>query len=336
MTLGKYIELFVRQIQSGERLTEKGTLFASATILAVKQACERLKDFEEFKGVKYDFDDVDMNFYREYMAYLNSKKYSINTVGKYINQLKTILSSAESEGYHQNKVYHDKKFKGRRVEVDSIYLPKRDLDAIRDVDLAKFSPGHSLARDIFMIGVWTAQRVSDYNKIRKEDIQTVKRRSIVDVPVSEGSKETVATIVEKELTVVNVIQKKTGAKLTIPCSSELKSILEKYEYDIPRLSDVKINKYMKDVAQAAGLTEPVRITSTKGGKPFVEVKQKYELVHSHTARRTGATLMYLSGMDVYDIIKITGHSSPTMLKKYIKADQLEVAEKITDKYDYFD
>ena len=31
----------------------------------------------------------------------------------------------------------------------------------------------------------------------------------------------------------------------------------------------------------------------------------------------------------------SGHSSPTMLKKYIKADSLKVVEKLTDKYDYF-
>ena len=45
--------------------------------------------------------------------------------------------------------------------------------------------------------------------------------------------------------------------------------------------------------------------------------------------------MYLAGMDVYDIIKITGHTTPVMLRKYIRADKLEVVEKITDKYDYF-
>ena len=46
--------------------------------------------------------------------------------------------------------------------------------------------------------------------------------------------------------------------------------------------------------------------------------------------------MYLAGMDIYDIMKITGHSTPMLLNKYIKADQLEVVEKITDKYDYSD
>ena len=50
---------------------------------------------------------------------------------------------------------------------------------------------------------------------------------------------------------------------------------------------------------------------------------------------TGATLMYLAGVDLYDIMKVTGHASPKMLKKYIKADSLEVVEKLTDKYEYF-
>lgn len=45
--------------------------------------------------------------------------------------------------------------------------------------------------------------------------------------------------------------------------------------------------------------------------------------------------MYLSGIEVYDIMKITGHQTPEMLRKYIKADSLEIAEKLAEKYDYF-
>lgn len=39
-------------------------------------------------------------------------------------------------------------------------------------------------------------------------------------------------------------------------------------------------------------------------------------------------------MDIYDICKITGHTSVKNLRKYIKADELDVAEKIR-KYNYF-
>ena len=72
-----------------------------------------------------------------------------------------------------------------------------------------------------------------------------------------------------------------------------------------------------------------------GGTPKKEQIEKYKLIHTHTARRTGATLMYLAGVDLYDIMKVTGLTSPAMLKKYIEAGNLKVVEKLTDKYDYF-
>ena len=203
------------------------------------------------------------------------------------------------------------------------------------VDLSRYEAGHELARDIFMVGVWTAQRVSDYNNIRKEDFSTLVKNVMreEDDPDHPGEKR--AWIEKHEITYLNVRQKKTGARVAIPCNSRLKAILEKYDYQLPHLEDQVINRYIKDVAQAAGLTDLVEIETTKGGTARKEMVEKYKLIHTHTARRTGATLMYLSGVDIYDIMKVTGHTSPAMLKKYIKADSLKVVEKLTDKYDYF-
>ena len=45
--------------------------------------------------------------------------------------------------------------------------------------------------------------------------------------------------------------------------------------------------------------------------------------------------MYLSGMDVYDICKITGHSDIQTLMRYIRANELETFKKISEQYDYF-
>jgi integrase len=336
VTLRKFIEQFRKDIKAGKRLTDKGTVYAPGTINAINQACERLKKFEKKMKREYDFDDIDMNFYRDYTAYLNEQGYAINTTGKCIKQLKAIMALAQSEGLHSNSKYQDKRFKGTRVEVDSIYLTKEDLKKMMAVDLSKRTYGFDLARDIFMVGVWTAQRVSDYNNIRPEDIEVYTKRSIVDVPDPENPGKTIEKIEKKEIRVINIRQKKTGTKVAIPCSSELLRILQKYNFDIPKLSGQNINDNIKEVARLAGLTEIIKTESTKGGKKTIEEHQKWELVHSHTARRTGATLMYLAGMDIYDIMKITGHSTPIMLKKYIKADELEVVDKITDKYDYFD
>jgi len=336
VTLRKFTDKFRKDIKSGARLTDKGTLYAPGTVNAINQACERLKKFESFKKHIYDFDEIDLKFYNEYTAYLKKQNYAINTTGKCIKVLKQIMALAESEGYHSNSKFKDTRFKGTRVEVDNIYLTKEDLAAIMAIEDCKLTPAETLSRDIFMVGVWTAQRVSDYNNIQKDDIQTIRKRWIEDVPDPEHPGETKAEIRTKEITYINIRQRKTGAKVAIPCSTELKTILEKYDFQIPHQAEPVLNRNLKELGRKAGLTNKVEIENTKGGKSTIQKIEKFELIHSHTARRTGATLMYLAGMDIYDIMKITGHSTPVMLKKYIKADQLEVVEKITEKYDYFD
>ncbi len=336
MNLNRFIDEYLRDIKNGRRQSDRGKAFAPATIVAITQTMTQFKGFQKAKKRQYNFDDIDLEFYKDYTAYLNKRNYSINSVGKCIKQLKTIMSLAEAEGYHHNAKYKDKRFKGTRVDVDSIYLTREELEKIMAVPADQLSPGKQLARDIFMIGVWTAQRVSDYNNLQPEDFHSTTKRWIEDVPDPEHPGQTTAVIKTKEITYVDIRQQKTGAKVSIPCSTELKAILEKYNYNIPHLPDQDINRYIKEIGRLAGITEEVEIESTKGGKSTLERIPKNQLIHSHTARRTGATLMYLAGIDIYDIMKVTGHASPEILKKYIKADSLDVAEKLSDKYDYFD
>jgi len=123
---------------------------------------------------------------------------------------------------------------------------------------------------------------------------------------------------------IDIIQKKTGAKVSIPCKKELLEILEKYDFNLPHLEDQTINRLIKKVAERAGITNPVTIETSKGGVKKKETFEKYKLVMSHTARRTGATLMYLAGIDAYDIVKITGYGDIEILNRFIKADQLDV------------
>ena len=336
MTLNKFITEFITEIEDGTRQTESGRNYSPSTIKCIKHGMTIFKKFERSAGVMYDFEDIDLKMYNKYTSWLRKQEYNINSIGKYVQQLKMILDVSFSEGYHANTIWKDKRFKGKRIDVDSIYLTKEDLAKLKSVDLSNYSEGYSQARDIFMVGVWTAQRVSDYNNIGKEDISTYTTREIVDEPDPNDSSKTIAKIVTREITVINIRQQKTGAKVTIPCSSELVEILKKYNYEIPHLEDQVINRYIKEIAKAAGLTELIEIETTKGGVSKMERIPKYDLIMTHTARRTGATLMYLSGMEIYDIMKITGHSTPAMLKKYIKADQLEVVDKIVKKYNYFD
>ena len=53
-------------------------------------------------------------------------------------------------------------------------------------------------------------------------------RSIVDVPDPENPGKTIAKIETKDVKVINIRQKKTGAKVAIPCSPDLIKTLERY------------------------------------------------------------------------------------------------------------
>ena len=336
VTLNKYMDQFIKDIAAGHRLTEKGTVFTDGSIRTIRTSAKQFKKFQTAKKRQYDFNDIDLQFYYDFSGYLKKRDYSINTAGKIINQLKWIMAQAEAEGYHHNTAYKNPKFKGNRVQVDSIHLTQEELDKMNAADLSGLEAGAAISRDIFMVGVYTAQRISDYNNIKKEDIHTTTKRWIEDVPDPKKKGQTKAVIRTKEITYIDIHQKKTGAKVSIPCKKELLAILEKYNYEMPHFEDQTINRHIKDIARVAGLTDLVTLEKSNGGVRKKETIEKYKLVMSHTARRTGATLMYLAGMDIFDIMKVTGHTTPEMLKRYIKADQLDVVQKLTDKYDYFD
>lgn len=267
MTLNKFIDAYIEQVADGSRQTEQGTNYAPATVKAIKQALRQFQYFEEETARQYDFDDIDMQFYYDFTAYLKKKNYAVNSIGKCIKELKYIMHIAESEGHHTNNKWKDKKFRGTRIEVDNIYLTQEELDKLMAADLSKFGVGHEQARDIFMVGVWTAQRVSDYNNISRENFDTLTKKIIVEVPDPEHPGQTKSEIQEQEITYLNIRQQKTGAKVSIPCNTALKSILEKYDYQMPHLEDQVINRYIKEVAEAAGITDLVEIETTKGGTP---------------------------------------------------------------------
>ena len=64
-------------------------------------------------------------------------------------------------------------------------------------------------------------------------------------------------------------------------------------------------------------------------KTYEAVKyKKYELVSTHTARRSGATNMYIAVIPTLAIMKITGHKTEKAFLKYIKISEEENAEML--------
>lgn len=308
MTLGMYMDIYIDQVTKGIRKTQKGTDFSEGTVRSVARVRDLMLEFQAWSGRTYDFDDIDFDFRSRFMCYMyEHKDYNINTAAKSLNTLITMMSAAEAEGYHANRKCLSRQFKAKRKDVDEIYLTKEELTAISKADISTLPKLYEKARDLFMVGVYTAQRVSDYNNIGPDNI----------IRNPDGS------------VIINLRQKKTGVWVSIPAKDELKRILEKYSYRLPKVPDKSINLCIKEVARLSGVDSPVTIETTSGGRTSIQTHPKYALIHTHTARRTGATLMYLAGMDVFNICSVTGHSSISMLKKYIKADKIERARTIS-------
>ena len=76
----------------------------------------------------------------------------------------------------------------------------------------------------------------------------------------------------------------------------------------------------------AGITEPVVLKETKGGKTTERKYLKCQLVTTHTARRSGATNLHKMGYSDLEVMKITGHSPVPVYLKYIKVSKEENAD----------
>ncbi|HLP49584.1 MAG TPA: phage integrase SAM-like domain-containing protein, partial [Chitinophagales bacterium] len=170
-TLNEYLNRYIEEIEAGIRLNG-GNHYVEGSIKNYKTFKAQFALYQKENG-KVNFEDITLDFYNGFVRFLNSKSYRANTIGKHIARVKAIMRAAFAEGLHTNKDFERKEFKILQVSTDEIYLDEKELKAIQTVDLSK-KPHLDLYRDIFLIGCYTAQRVSDYNKISPHNITTLK------------------------------------------------------------------------------------------------------------------------------------------------------------------
>jgi integrase len=263
--------------------------------LRTVQGYQKFRDyftqFEATKKRKYDFENIDLDFYEDFTAYLRGVGLSTNTIGKYIRILKTILNEATEKGLNNKTAYKSHRFKVVEEESDTIYLNESELNQLYDFD---FSNNKRLerVRDLFLVGAWTGLRFSDFTRISKEHIK--------------------GNFIEIE-------QQKTGKRVLIPLHPVVSDIWKRYGEALPpNITNQKLNDYIKEVCQIVGLTEYEHKAITRGGVKISTKYEKWELVSSHTARRSFATNLYLSGFPTLSIMQVTGHRTEKAFMRYIK------------------
>jgi integrase len=126
------------------------------------------------------------------------------------------------------------------------------------------------------------------------------------------------------------ITKKTKSKVTIPIHDYVREIIDKYNGDLSfSLSLQYFNRSIKYICKQIGFNNDIRFNYTRGGKLITETKKEWELISSHTARRSAATNMYQTArMKTYEIMQLTGHSTEKSFFRYIKTSDEDRAKQI--------
>ena len=113
-----------------------------------------------------------------------------------------------------------------------------------------------------------------------------------------------------------------GIWVCVMLLKNIKSIINKYKTEervLPKpISNQKMNNYLKEIARLSGIEGKIIQQITNGGIDSTEIKDKWELVTTHTARRSFATNAYKSGIPSLKIMMITGHTTESSFLRYIK------------------
>ncbi|WP_312356622.1 site-specific integrase [Empedobacter sp.] len=270
---------------------------AHTTVQKYKQAKENFKDFQKDKKRIYNTEMIDLKFRNEYVEYLiETKKYAPTTVYRKMKFLRTVLYFIENLGIKVNPFLHNSRFLTKDIEVDNIALSESEIDEMERLNLSD-NKRLEQVRDLFLVACYTGQRFSDLNKINQSNI------------------------IDDEY--IAIRQQKTNEQLTLPLLKVVKTILVKYNYKLPKISNVKFNEYIKEVAK---LCETLNKQYNGDNK-----KVRWQMISSHTARRTFVTLNYGKGVDL-DTLKLgTGHKQTKTLQTYIKMNDKQKADLLRSK-----
>lgn len=263
--------------------------------------------YEKFAAVKnhvttfkndLSFDFLDEHGLNEYVTFLREKKDMRNsTIGKQVNFLKWFIRWAFKKGYHKNNAYDFFKPKLKNTQKKVIFLTWEELTKLREYEIAPTKQYLERVRDVFLFQCFTGLRYSDVFNLKRSD---VKANYI-------------------EITTV-----KTADSLVIELNDHSKAILDKYKDVVfenhkvlPVITNQKMNDYLKELAELAGIDEPIRETYYKGNERIDEVTPKYALLGTHAGRRTFICNALALGIPAQVVMKWTGHSDYKAMKPYI-------------------
>lgn len=255
--------------------------------------------FCQWSGYDFEastFNKMILNQLIQYM--LKDQKLADATVLKHVKTLKTFLRNAYPE-----MDWSWMKYSMLNVEGEVLALTEDELHRLIDAELTGYL---SKTRDLFVFMATTGLRHCDSQ-------------------VFDPSWETPEQVLE-------FIQVKTGGKAYPPLYGIAKAILEKYNGVPPIISNQKFNEYLKVLFKELKMDRSIVVQSVRGKQVFRVTQPLFEVISSHTARRTFISICLQKGMPIQDVMRMSGHSDYRGIKPYIKITRQHL-RNIADKWD---
>lgn len=282
------------------------------------------KKFVALKNHLHDF-DKDISFGKcdekglnAFVSFLREDKQMKNTtISKQLSLTKWFLRWATAKGYNDNIAFKTFAPKLKIAPKKVVFLDWGELMRVFNFDIPKNgenvvltrsdgtqytkevhdSAAIAKTRDIFCFCCFTSLRYSDALNLKRSDIG--------------GDSITITTI-------------KTADTIKIELNKYAVSILKKYEnrkdlggYVFPSITNQRMNVYVKELCELCGINQLVTQTYYVGNKRNEESLPKYELIGTHTGRRTFICNALMLGIPAEIVMKWTGHSDYKSMKPYI-------------------
>lgn len=274
-----------------------------ATIQVHCTARNHLRIFAEKGKLTLSYDVLDAAFFRNFVAYLVGEiKLNNTTAWKVVRTIRVFLRHSLEQGFTESTDF--KKVTRTQVERGekslAVYLTADELQRIMNLDLSK-DGRLERARDLFIFQAHTGMRFGDVCALRPEQIQG----------------DTIAVVTQKNRKAVR-----------IPFLPTARVIWEKYNGELPAITNQRQNDYIKELAEKAGVDTPIVTVDYQGIKRIEEVCPKFKLISTHTAKRTFVTILRSRGVSVEAIMRATGNSRRT-IETYIVTTEEDVHREIT-------
>ncbi|HXP49869.1 MAG TPA: site-specific integrase, partial [Bacteroidia bacterium] len=284
----------------------------AATIKTYKSARTYLQGYEKKRNIKLDWNSFDLDFPADFKKYFHiDKDCADNTYNGAIKNVKVWLNEAYAKKINVYDHYKSKKYAVSNTPSDNIYLTAKEIDDLVALDLSH-DKKLDRVRDLFVLACCCGLRYSDFSILREENFA--------------GNRLRIKT-------------SKTGAEVVIPLHPHIVAIKAKYKNEangLPRsMSNQKFNEYLKQLGKMAGITRNVNVHTYKGPKVTEETKQAWELISTHTARRSFATNLFKTKFPAISIMKITGHTTEKAFMRYIKVGLEENADLLEMHWEKF-